>query len=399
MNKRHKSYLLFLIGLSLVSTVVTYVWGDFYLVDSHEYMESASYWIGEGTPDDPSDLTKRPPIYPLLLGVLGPALMVFLQNALLVFTFFRVFVKLDAERLNSRQLIWLYLATFLGVNAFLYADKVMAETLSMALLWLAFEQFESKKWLGLLVIVSILPFIKPVFLFLPIALLPLLLWKSESRKWSLGLLICAGISISYMLLNKQRTGAAEFSSIQHINALHYNKYQFDVHRYGVDYAAEVNDSIKRLGAPMVYADRVALFNGAFVDDVKSAPLEYIWFHMFGAVRGTIDPGRFDLQFLLPTTIEEGFAHREDGNLWNYLKSLHPVIWIVLLPLTLFNALRLLLALRGFITKRKELHAWFALVLIAYVVAVTGPINASRFMVPLIPLLLWLSNIGLTSKQD
>lgn len=394
-----RPYLIFLCLLSALSTWVTYQWGDFYLVDSHEYWESSKLWMGSGVAEDPSEWTKRPPIYPVLLGVFGVVGTLILQNLLLIFTFYRVVKFLDIHRLSKWQLRWVYVATALSVNAFLYADKFMAETISMFLLWMAFESYASKRWLWLIIIVGFLPFVKPVFLFLPLALLPLLLWKRETRAWSLGLLACAGISMGYIKINEHRTGAAEFSSIQHINALHYNKYQFDVHRFGVDYAAEVNDSFKKKGADLSYPERVDLYNSAFIADVKSAPFEYVWFHLFGAVRGTIDPGRFDLQFLLPTTIEEGFAHREDGNLWNYLRSLHPVIWLVLLPLALFNGVRILLGIRGLWTNRANLNAWFAALIIAYVVAVTGPINASRFMVPLVPLLLWLSITGLNLRKN
>lgn len=391
-----RAYLVFVVLLAVASTAVTWLWGSFELVDSAEYIAQAERMFGSHAPvDDLSELTKRPPAYPFLIAVFGKVGVVLIQNVALVVTLIWLFRRLNPSTKKAR--VWLYVSTLLSVNIFLYADRIMAETWVMMGLWLLYVFYADRKWILFLITLALLPFFKPVFLFLPLGLLPVFLWRSETRKWSLGLAICFGVSLSFMAFNQHRTGSFEFSSIQHINALHYNKYQFDVHRYGADYAAQVNDSIKQLGSRMSYPKRVELYNSAFISDVKQAPLEYLGFHVFGAIRGVIDPGRFDLQFLLPTTVEEGFAHRQGNSLWDYLRSLSPITWLVLLPIALFNMLRALLALIGFWRERFNLVSWVALLLVGYLVFITGPINASRFVVPAVPLLILLSAKGLKMR--
>lgn len=382
------------LGLLGLSLLVTLLFGDVMLVDSEEYLFKAeNLWTDI---QDPVALSKRPPLYPFLLEVLGVWGTLLVQNIMVVLVFWRMSKWLQLDSLSKRQWWILMIFTVFSLNVFLYADKVMAEVLSMFALWFLFESIQKRKMWMAIGILAALPFIKPVFLFLPILMAVVAFFMRKYRTWFAFLLIPFALSLGYMSWNKHRTGAFEFSSIQHINALHYNKYQFDVHRFGADYAAEVNDSIKRATANVPYAEKVEAYNQSFYSDVKSAPFSYLTFHLVGAVRGVIDPGRFDLQFLLPTTIEEGFAHRE-GGIVGYLKSLNPVTIFVLIPIAVVNGLRALFVLIGAWRDRKQEHVIWALMIVAYVVGITGPINASRFMVPLVPFLIYLAVLGVKPK--
>lgn len=391
---RQQVYLALVLTLLVLSAAVTLFFGDVMLVDSEEYLFKAdNLWKQI---QDPVALSKRPPLYPFVLKVTGVWGAVLLQNLLVILVFWRLVRFLNLKELTKRQWRLVLLLTFFSLNVFLYADKVMAEVLSMTALWFLFESIQKRKMWKAVLLLTLLPFIKPVFLFLPIILCLVAFFMRTYRGWFAFMLIPFALSLGYMSWNKHRTGAFEFSSIQHINALHYNKYQFDVYRFGAEYAAEVNDSIKKATADVPYAEKVEVYNQSFYSDVKSAPFSYLMFHTVGAIRGVIDPGRFDLQFLLPTTIEEGFAHREGGVL-GYLRSLNPVTILVLIPIALVNGVRALLALIGAWRHRKQEHVIWAFVIVAYVVGITGPINASRFMVPLVPLLIYLAVIGMSSK--
>lgn len=381
--------------MCIAVALCTVYFGTFLLTDSQEYLLHFSKRI------TPEDITKRPPIYPALLAVLGKSGTLILQNIIVIFVFWRMLVLSKLEiRTHSKQ--W-FAATFLvlfSASAFIYANKIMAEILVLLLLWLAFEALRLNKWFLFLLMILVLPFVKPVFYMLPVFLMPFFLFLKpyRSAKIILGLLFCFGISQVYIFYNKHRTGVAEFSSIQHINALHYNKYQFDVAQFGADRAMEIQDSIVAVGATMAYPQKVELYNTAFFSTVKAKPLRYIFFHLKGAALGLIDPGRFDFQSVFAGFGETGFLHRKQGGLAGYLSQLQPSTLLVLVPFGLFNLLRLCFATFGFVRSQKSGFEVFAALAILYLAAVTGPINAARFMVPIVPFLLYFMLRGFSIKS-
>jgi hypothetical protein len=363
----------------------------FLLPDSHEFIAIT------GINDSLSSLeiiSKRTPVYSFFSRNLGVGAVLVLQHAailLVSISFFR-FLK----RTNAYLPFWLWLVSIImSLNIFIYANKIMAEVLCLTLLWLAFWALIKKQGLLFWLPIILLPFTKPVFIFLPIAVMILGFFHSYFRNKQ----ILLGCALSLLLIglysayNFKMTGSAEFSSIQHINALTYNRYQFDVSRFGEAKALAYQDSVVTLGETLPYPEKVSLYNKGLKDALKEAPLLYAWFHISGAMRGIIDPGRFDLEPFIPSLQTTGFLHRKQGSMLAYLKSLPVAVWLVLLPLALFNLLRLLLALYGFYKLPKTPENLFGALAIIYVVLVTGPINASRFMVPVVPFLIYFSLMG------
>ncbi len=391
MNLLAKWFVIPLLTIQSIFFFVAYYQGANLLPDSLEFLA----FFNENLPIQFA--TKRPFFYPLILFLFGVVGTLLLQNLMLLIIVFRLSTHLfQNQKPNYLVAVSFLIALVFSLNIFIYANKIMAETLAMFMLWMAFEALQKQKIGWFLGCIALLPFVKPVFLFLPVLLfLIFLLHKTWRQKTILfGLLACFGLSLLYMTYNFKRTGAFEFSSIQHINALQYNKHQFDVARFGAQKAKAIQDSVILEGEKLAYPLKVKLYNNALSQEMKTHPIQYAVFHIKGAIRGIVDPGRFDVKTIFPAISDEGFLHRKGDGLWAYLQRLDMLTLLLLLPIALFNVLRFAFAVFGFVKSDKSLANIFAALSIFYVVAISGPINASRFMVPVVPFLLLFAFMGL-----
>ncbi|WP_299520932.1 hypothetical protein [Winogradskyella sp.] len=142
-----------------------------------------------------------------------------------------------------------------------------------------------------------------------------------------------------------------------------------------------------------------------INHIKKDLLSYLVFHAKGAVRIFIDPGRFDMVnfFKLNSDVknEVGLLKQiNEGGLKSaidYLKT-QPLLIIICFNLVLlFNLIKFLGFLWFLIRKLKQskLIIWIIFGFILYIAGLTGPLGASRFIIPVLPLYLFISLYGIS----
>ena len=206
--------------------------------------------------------------------------------------------------------------------------------------------------------------------------------------------------------NWQRTGYFHFSSIAEINLLHYNAAGVVRQLQGQQaeeqwVAAVLRDASVAPG----FAARQGLIQTRALEVLAAHPWVYAQQHLVGMATLFLDPGRFDLsQFLnLSPLAGGGFLNRvRTGDALRAVQDL-PLGLLGLLSLVFVaNMARLALAVRGFMRLKDSgptlRHGrWVVAGLLLYVAVLTGPLGASRFLVPVWPLLLGLALVGLQKK--
>lgn len=399
------------------------------LNDSKEYLRLAkniynhsAFYCGElNQVIYPELYTKRPPLYSIFIVLSSfffssTILILFFQNVLSIISIIitkNIFKNIYGEVPKTLMLV-LVCTSF---NQFIYANFIMSEILVQFLIvlsiYMIYHLLKSKKTKHLLfyqILVVLMLFTKPVFyLFvIPNILITYLVCKKINRqKLVFTALVPIIIAFTYMKWNYCRTGTYAFSSIQYINLRDYNLKYFHTYKYGKEYADNINSNIlKETEQISEYPEKVAYTNSKVLEYVKKDIVSYTGFHLLGCIRFFIDPGRFDLMHFFNyhsgNSHEVGFLkHINQGGLrgaLSYLKT-QPILIIVLFYLLLIiNVLKV----SGFIwcliklLKNSPLVIWVILFFIVYLVSITGPLGASRFVIPILPLYLFISLYGLSS---
>ncbi|SFQ56197.1 hypothetical protein [Hymenobacter arizonensis] len=370
------------------------------------------------------EYTIRPLGYPLVVLALGngtarPFLLLAIQNVLSLLSIAILF-KWWAARAQASNGNWLL--PIIGVLSFptqlIYANAVMSEVvlqtvvLTMVAAGLAFiETRKGVYFIAVAIAVVVAMLLKPVFY--PSAIIfggagAVLAWQRRKPQLALIGLVPVVVMGLYMEWNNERTGYFHFSSIADINLLHYNA--AGVVRQVDGPAAEekwVAAVLSEANAKPDFASRQHFIQSRAKAVIWEHPVVYAGQHLQGMVALFLDPGRFDIsQFLgLEAPVEGGFlTQARAGGIFRAMQRL-PVSMMALLGLILVaNSIRLVLAVRGFIrlgnfgpTLRRG--RWLALAIILYVACLTGPLGAARFLVPIWPLLLGLSLVGLGRAQE
>ena len=420
-------------GVMLVSHLLAFTWAmrtrrwDF--PDSGRYRQAAANLRAHGQlyarpwPAAPpqgqavQEFTIRPLGYPAVVLASGaaektPVMLLLVQNLLsllnlaLVVGWWSRRIQLTHWQWGGTLLLLLYPGQLIYANAVM--SEMVLQTVVVTLMGLGIRLIATRRtryFTGSCVAVVVALLLKPVFcpLAAVMAVVGLGLAWQWRRPWlalvGLGPLLVAG---GYMQWNQQRTGYFHFSSITEINLLHYNA--AGVIRQVAGGQAEN----KWVGAVLTEADARPTFAGrqAFIDTQAMAvlyehPVVYARQHLQGMALCLLDPGRFDIsQFLhLKPPVEGGLlTQSRTGGLMRAVAQLPKALLALLAMAALANLGRLGLAVRGFgrlKTGGAELRygRWLAVGLIGYVVVLTGPLGAARFLVPVWPLLLGLALVG------
>lgn len=369
------------------------------------------------------EFTIRPVGYPLAILVLGgvggwPVLLLVVQN---MFSLLNLGLILRWWGRWASPSSWDWVLAVAAMLTFpaqlIYASAVMSEmllqtaVLGIAVAALAFVHSHRLRYCagGAVAVIAAL-LLKPVFYPLAFVVAALAVgagWRyRRPAVTAIGFLPVLVVGL-YMLWNQQRTGYFHFSSIAEINLLQYN-------------AAGVLRQIAGLEAEEKWVTQVIdQANGApdfaarqrFIQAQASAMLTahiglYARQHAQGMVALFLDPGRFDLSQLLGWLPPAGgglLTQARQGRLWQAATSL-PWGQLGLLGLILLaNIVRVGAAVRGFYRLKHGNAAWrygrwVAAGLLLYVAALTGPLGAARFLVPVWPLLLALALVGLKWPQ-
>jgi len=390
------------------------------LSDTVEYMDAASNIYEQGILycGDLSDpireelYTRRPPVYPLLLGlavVTGSSVPVFILQILFslfsILLITRIFQPVPQTR-NKFYLLLLILMLATPAQ-FIYAGRVMAEIpfqlVLVLLAWCVYRYFSPESngnkpagnnnhvWLFYLLLSAgmamkpvLFPFVIPAALFAFFAFV-----RTKKIVWIAALLIPVLWITAYGLRNVKQTGTMQYSSIQTANLVNYNLRYFIMAGEGGQKAAETVDTLySRCGNEPGYAEKNRCLTRGVREIVAKEPIRYAIFHLKGSVRYFIDPGRFDLVtfFKLSPPDTAGILRviNEEGipGIARFLKS-QGWGWMILLGLlTLFKLFKLSGLLLYLIRGHQEIpFRIFLALLIGYLALVTGPLGTSRFLLP------------------
>ncbi|BDX37318.1 hypothetical protein CYCD_06730 [Tenuifilaceae bacterium CYCD] len=397
------------------------------MVDSPEYLSEAKNILNNGklycgeleNTINPDFYTKRPPVYPLFIVFFklisqSDLLIIFIQSIVSIFSILIIrnaFIRIGYNTNNDR--LFLLFLIFSPVQM-VYANLIMSEIIFQFMLALAFYYIvrysvEGRlKYLGffsLLIVLSALT--KPVmYLFVYPLFLATIYFSFKNKSFRPLLIGVIPILIiqSYSYWNYKRTEYWNFSSIQSINMVQYNTYYFNVKRFGFEKAdAFLDNQINQSNTIDSYPEKKNFLINSSNQVIKDDILGYMWFHTKGMFRFFIDPGRFDLSNFF------GLENKGNVGFLNYLNNggirgaisylLEQNIWLIigLIVIGIFNVFKLL-GLSFFLIK-KSIDIKFRLIvlfIIGYVAFATGPLGASRFAMPFIPIIIFSTLIAISN---
>ncbi|GAB2791913.1 hypothetical protein HNQ93_003544 [Hymenobacter luteus] len=402
-----------------------------YFPDSGRYVQAAHNLRTHGTlyaeslagpALRPQEFTIRPPAYPLLLLLTGadtagrqPLIMLLLQNGLSLLNLTLALRWLASSRLSPRQWGLVLLLAATAPAQIIYANVLMSELLlqtAVVVLWRALLAFgqparPTRAFAVAALATAAALLSKPVFF--PAAAFLLVLglvtgWRRQRPALAVWGAVPVLVALLWMSRNEARTGYFHFSSITEINLLRYNV-------RGVLQAAEgpaaaenfVRSTLAESERLPAFRDQQHYVQRAGMTVLWRYPLAYAGQHLRGMLTFFLDPGRFDLVYFLglQDAAGPGLLHhlnqRGSPALWEYLRHLPLGLLAGLLLILAANLLRLVLVLR-FLASRSysRVSRLLLLALVGYVAFLTGPLGASRFVVPVLPLLLAAAGAGLTA---
>jgi len=441
------------------------------LTDSEDYLTASQNLYSKGTlysgdlsePIVEEQLTRRPPIYPLILGLRSLTgsgiplyLLQILASLLSILITYRIFVfeAVNQSELGTKLYIIPGLVMLLATPAqFIYSSRIMAEIpfqlMVVLMAWSVFHYFngsygqsigkvqpkeknhsngkdqsigkvppkEKERYIWLYnLFLTIGMAIKPVLY--PFALLSLLLSvflyiKTRKPTFILALILPIFWISTYSAWNFKRTGSSQYSSIQTANMVNYNLRYFIMGREGSEVAAEEVDRLySDCGDEVDYREKLKCLEHGVRKVILDNPVKYAFFHLKGSIRYFLDPGRFDLVtfFNIQPADSPGFLHvvNKDG-LSGAIRFLKQQGWGLALILGLIAIFKLV-KITGFLLYLWRGNEQFQLriflgFLVAYFALVTGPLGASRFLLPVELLLIggalkgWIPIIMSLRKQS
>ena len=414
-KKEDRTFILFLLLIHLVYFLFQAINQNHTLNDSKEYLQMAEnirqglfYCGGPGENVNPDFYTKRPPAYPLFifLGHLichHPFLILFLQNILSFFSLLWLRNSLFAIGYKTAFDKYFILLSLFSPSQFIYANMIMSEILfqffvtGMFIFLLLFILRKQWKYMILYhLFLTLGVFTKPIlfpFAFINLFFILFISIKQKNILPFLASLFPLVMIILYMNFNKKRTGVQHFSSIQKINLIDYNVNYFLVSKYGEQYADSVVRKVKSEASEKDnYRDEYSFTMQKGKEILLNDEASYVWYHIKGVWRYFMDPGRFDLSNFLGLEDIQGkglyyILHYEG---WKaaikFLLSQNVLLLIFLIMIMFFNILKTAgLMMFEFNSEIPVEIRLFVFLLVFYFAGVTGPIAASRFAVPVLPL--------------
>lgn len=400
--------------------------GPYLLDDSHEYLweaqnirEKGHFYAGD--PKKPIDLrlyTKRPPLYPLILAAVpSVTIILIIQNlaALLALWLLRQTLHLWGYKIRNELLLLLLI---FSPAHFIYANLVMSETflelMLSAMVYIMAVYFHKPKQVLLWIfnaLVCLAVLIKPVlypFIGLNAILMLYLSWRKR-MVWPITTSILPILCVLFISFwNAQRTGHAQYSSITTINLVNYNLYYFLMQQEGTQSADSLIHYIHQKGSEIgSYAMGIDYENQAATELLKEQIWPYTLFHLKGCVRFFLDPGRFDMSnyFLPQDKNKNGLLEVLNKGNWNdtvyfLFHQQSPMMLLLLFLVSLMNIVKLYGFARFIWLKA---YSWpeklmFTIPLL-YISILTGPLGASRFMVPVLLIYLGGAMLGLSYKKE
>lgn len=382
---------------------------NYFLVDSYEYIEIAKYISNQMFFDssiNPSLLTKRPFFYPLFLSFL---LKFKIEIIILIQTFFAFsnsFILVQIlKKFNVQIKPYHVLFFLLTPSIFIYSQLIMSEWLLMLLInlkfWLFTQKWSNRNFFFIQILTILLAFTKPVFYpFIYLNFVYFFIFFFKKKVFSFFIFLPIILLQLYLHHNETRTGYKHFSSIENKNLINYNLFYFKSFTNSPKEAQIWLDSIYNGEyEKMNFQKQNEYLKQIGISTIKDDFFRYTFYHVVNAFRGVLDPGRFDLMT---------FFKKEDGN-QGFLEILNGkkrfsslfennffVLYLLLIPVFLFAILKVFLFSYALIFNRYSFYLNYIIMLFFYCILITGPINCSRFMMPLQGIIFVFYIVGINS---
>ena len=410
-TKREKRLFLIIGVLYLLFFMARMISNIYFLTDSYEYFEVAKairdFTYFESS-NHPELFTRRPFLYPLFLSFFvnfSPIFIVVIQTVLGLFNTFILFkiIKQYQIQLNNSLLIFFLLTP----SIFIYSQLIMSEWLVMLFLtilfWLLLQKWTKNNFAYIQIITVLLAFTKPIFYpFIYVNLIFFLVYMIKNKVFSFWLflpIICLQLYLNY---NKNVTGYKHFSSIENANLIGYNLYYFKSSTQSKEKAELWLNSVfndkkyvgKSFKEQNIYLKQIA------TNEIKKNFFQYSFYHFYTAIRGIVDPGRFDLMtFFEKETGRQGFLEVLNSNksIWSIFKNKYFFIYIFLLPIFLANCIKWFYFLRYLFFNKSTFKVYYFIILFGYYILVSGPVNCSRYMMPFQGVLMVFAVLGMQFK--
>ena len=367
--------------------------GNFYLVDSYEYLKVAKLIIqGDYFFTDDPIISKRPFFYPLFLALtftLNPFVIVFFQSILLFLSFYFFYKTIDFYKIKNEYLL---LALVLLTPAiFIYSQLVMSELLILFLFVLLFYLYSAHfHWKNIKyaqLIITILAFTKPVFYpFVFVNLALMLVYFFKVKRFNFWVLLPVLSVLLYINYNQNKFGYKHFSSMEDKNLIHYNLYYFKAKNESKEIADQWISNINASLKDKNQKETNEFLKAVAYDEIKANFFSYTFYHISTGIRGVFFFFFFDLMT---------FVEKEDGKqgfleILNENKSFSSLfsnkslmlIYALLIPIFLALLFKWFHFFKFYLTKKRSFSEYFFLVFVSYYVLITGPVNCSRYMMPL-----------------
>jgi hypothetical protein len=391
-NNFSKSIFTFIIFYTVL--LLLRVWnGNFYLVDSYEYIEVAKHII-QGNyfiTEDPI-ISRRPFVYPLFLALtftLNPFVIVFFQSILLFLSFYFFYKTIDFYKIKNEYL--LLILVLLTPAIFIYSQLVMSELLVLFLItvlfYLLIVHFEWKNIKYAQLIITLLAFTKPVFYpFVFVNLAIMLIYFFKVKRFNFWVLLPVLSVLLYINYNQNKFSYKHFSSMENKNLIHYNLYYFKAKNESKEIADQWISNVNKELEGKNENEKNELLKNIAHQEIKKNFLSYTFYHISTGIRGVFDPGRFDLMtFVEKEDGKQGFLEILNGNKpFSSLFSKKSLLFIYVLLIPIFLALlfKWFHFFKFYLTKKRGFSEYYFLIFIGYYILITGPVNCSRYMMPL-----------------
>lgn len=391
-NNFSKSIFTFIIFYTVL--LLLRVWnGNFYLVDSYEYIEVAKHII-QGNyfiTEDPI-ISRRPFVYPLFLALtftLNPFVIVFFQSILLFLSFYFFCKTIDFYKIKNEYL--LLILVLLTPAIFIYSQLVMSELLVLFLItvlfYLLIVHFEWKNIKYAQLIITLLAFTKPVFYpFVFVNLAIMLIYFFKVKRFNFWVLLPVLSVLLYINYNQNKFSYKHFSSMENKNLIHYNLYYFKAKNESKEIADQWISNVNKELEGKNENEKNELLKNIAHQEIKKNFLSYTFYHISTGIRGVFDPGRFDLMtFVEKEDGKQGFLEILNGNKpFSSLFSKKSLLFIYVLLIPIFVTLlfKWFHFFKFYLTKKRSFSEYYFLVFIGYYILITGPVNCSRYMMPL-----------------
>jgi hypothetical protein len=387
--------------------------------DSREYLSAAEnirnnrpLYAGDYNETvNPDLLTRRPPVYPLFIATItsivrSPWAVLIIQNVVSVITAILLLHLWHLFFGNRRMDIFLIPVILLYPAHLYWPQTIYAETLFQALVFGAFVWFirfvktqAVSDGIAYNTLLGLAALTKPVlYLFwIPNLVLALLIAIQRRRiRFVLCAMISAVIVFTYSSINYFRTGYFHFSSNKNIHLSHYNAHDLLVRQKGAERADEWLDTVlSRYKSIDSYAQRQHYLQRQWKSVVMRYPWRYFLSNVKGVINFFIDPGRYEWFHFLGfdragyTGIKQHYSRGGYGGALRFLAAHHPLFIVALLAtFCLRVAIFVSFVFWVFAEKGAGYIRMMAVLLVGYVASATGPLGASRYAYPVVPIMLF-----------